>query len=138
MNEKRDYQRTYNQRKRQALIAFLGGKCIICGFDEYPALQVDHVSGGGSAHRKEIGYSAAALYKAVMDKPSEYQLLCANCNWIKRHIEKETGIQSPPTGKEVHAASVVRREYAERVVDQLLSGELTRHNAIERLKVVIF
>lgn len=91
----RAYQRAYNQshqsdfrrrarefvqRERQKVIDFLGGRCIRCGFIDIRALQADHVNGGGSKDRR----GKRTSYKEVVDNPGKYQLLCANCNWIKR------------------------------------------------------
>ena len=68
---------------RQEAIRRLGGRCNECGFDDIRALQIDHVSGGGQrAHGEKNVYQT---YKnAVVDDGRKYQVLCANCNWIKR------------------------------------------------------
>ena len=70
----------------------LGGACQHCGFDkDQRALQIDHVHGGGHKERTQLK-SANALYRKVLaDKSDRYQLLCANCNVIKRHVNKEWG-----------------------------------------------
>ncbi len=76
-----------DQRKIYAkfIVAFFGGKCVRCGFDDIRALQMDHTYGRNG--EKRIG-NIDARYKFVRDFPEEarakYQLLCANCNWIKR------------------------------------------------------
>jgi hypothetical protein len=62
----------------------MGGKCVHCGFDDERALQVDHIEGGG---RAEDDYRAYVL--RVWEHPEKYQLLCANCNWIKRDENEE-------------------------------------------------
>jgi len=46
---------------------------------------VDHVNGGGRNQRRKFssrGYYAFLLQE-VLDGSDEYQLLCANCNFIK-------------------------------------------------------
>lgn len=58
-----------------------------CGFDDARALQVDHVNGGGKW--VDPYRSTAAFYKKVVDNPDAYQLLCANCNAIKKHEQSE-------------------------------------------------
>jgi len=69
-------------------IARLGGKCVRCGFADARALQIDHVNGGGRAELLLLG--AHRLYKSVaLGERTSYQLLCANCNWIKRHERNE-------------------------------------------------
>jgi hypothetical protein len=75
----------YQDNARRQIVEYFGGKCIRCGYDDIRALQIDHVNGGGNQHRinrknKTIGY-----YKEIMeDKTNSYQLLCANCNQIKK------------------------------------------------------
>jgi hypothetical protein len=65
------------------IIRRLGGCCARCGFSDYRALQIDHVAGGGT-HLRVNGWDVTR-YKEMLTAPSgTYQLLCANCNWIKR------------------------------------------------------
>jgi hypothetical protein len=53
------------------------------GCTEERCLQVDHVHNGGNKERKNIKY--IDYYKLILkDETGKYQLLCANCNWIKR------------------------------------------------------
>lgn len=70
----------------------LGGKCVKCGFKDVRALQIDHINGGGSQERKERDFKMN-FHKHVLEsfirKENKYQLLCANCNWIKRFENKE-------------------------------------------------
>jgi hypothetical protein len=60
------------------------------GCTDVRALQFDHVDGGGSSELK-YGYGAglAHLYRVKKDTTGRYQVLCANCNWIKRHADRE-------------------------------------------------
>jgi hypothetical protein len=51
-------------------------------------LQIDHVRGGGRQERKQL-CPEAVLQKILQVAGEGYQILCANCNWIKRHEEKE-------------------------------------------------
>lgn len=53
-------------------------------------LQIDHVHGDGKKDREIYGKSFKFLQKVLADSENNYQLLCANCNWIKRHINHET------------------------------------------------
>jgi len=81
----------YRDRLRSAALAFLGGKCVKCGFSDERALQIDHINGGGRKEFLEI--HAHGIHKKILETPgslSEYQLLCANCNWIKR-VENHEG-----------------------------------------------
>ena len=79
-------------RQRETLISSLGGKCVKCGFDDIRALQIDHINGGGEQQQKIFG-GKYYVYKYYNEHPEladkEVQILCANCNWIKRQEEKE-------------------------------------------------
>lgn len=74
------------RKRRNTVLRALGGKCVRCGFDDPRALQIDHVKGGGcNAPFRE--YRKAV--KIIGALPGVYQLLCANCNWIKRAERNE-------------------------------------------------
>jgi hypothetical protein len=77
------YASAYVARLRRETIAYLGGNCGRCGFDDERALQLDHINGGGASESKRLG--VAAFYRQILDgRRPDIQLLCANCNWIKR------------------------------------------------------
>jgi hypothetical protein len=81
-----------NVRKwKAAAFEKLGKKCMRCGFDDVRALQIDHVNGGGHRERTEVFKgNPRQFYKAVAkDMEGKYQILCANCNCIKRVELKE-------------------------------------------------
>ena len=85
--------RTAAKRKRECLEAYGGAKCAHCGFMDIRALQIDHVNGGGTKESIEKGYHRAETYRYLRrngypDK-DKYQVLCANCNLIKRIENKE-------------------------------------------------
>lgn len=73
---------------RHEILRVLGGECIRCGFADWRALQVDHVKGGGRLDRQRFANKSAFL-RVVMKERDKYQLLCANCNWIKRYEQNE-------------------------------------------------
>lgn len=77
----------HKTRRRQEMLEYLGAECIKCGYSDFRALQIDHINAGGRKEFKEIGMTG--IYKRVVENPEEYQLLCANCNWIKRYENKE-------------------------------------------------
>lgn len=88
-------QKARREKERQSVITFLGGKCKKCGFSDYRALQIDHINGGGSKEYKAASSKSTyhrTLYKDVRENSQKYQLLCANCNWIKRYEEGETNL----------------------------------------------
>jgi len=77
---------------RNAIMDRLGHKCIRCGFEDPRALQIDHIDGGGRQHRLAVGYGNRSYYKSILEDPNlteKFQVLCANCNWIKRYEERE-------------------------------------------------
>jgi hypothetical protein len=84
--------REYQAKIRANVIAFLGGKCIRCSFSDPRALQIDHRYGGGTAARRSESWGK--FYKIVLANPHPYQLLCANCNWIKR-VERREHVGRP-------------------------------------------
>lgn len=67
-----------------AVFDLLGHACARCGFSDLRALQIDHVNGDGA---KERGRNQAFYKRILADDGGRYQILCANCNWIKRHEE---------------------------------------------------
>lgn len=68
-----------------------------CGFDDPRALQIDHINGGGHAERlakpSSWKFSCNAAYQRMRQRflDGELQVLCANCNWIKRAENAELG-----------------------------------------------
>lgn len=73
-------------------IALLGSKCKNCDFRDARALQIDHVNGDGYIDRITNGMWSMKLYRAIVNgivDIKRYQLLCANCNWIKKYENNE-------------------------------------------------
>lgn len=91
----------YNDKLRAYIAEFFGGKCSRCGFDDPRALQMDHINGGGGQERKNGKDTLWQRYVFIKDHPDEarqkYQLLCANCNCIKRveNQEYRNGYSAP-------------------------------------------
>jgi len=86
----------YESRKATIFIHF-GNKCNRCGFDDYRALQIDHINGEGGIERRKTN-GIPFLNRVLKELNSnKYQLLCANCNWIKRAESKN----EQPKGKQV-------------------------------------
>lgn len=88
----KNYQKIYLRNLRKSVLEALGGKCIKCGFADIRALQIDHINGGGSKERKNLGTGGSfhkQVLKSFIANENKYQLLCANCNWIKRFENNE-------------------------------------------------
>jgi hypothetical protein len=96
------YSKKTRDNLRLAILNKFNNKCVKCNFNDPRALQVDHINGGG---RKELinkfglkegfrsgGVNIFKYYKHVLkDQQNKYQLLCANCNAIKKIQNKEYG-----------------------------------------------
>jgi len=94
-----EYMQRYQRRQRAKVLDLLGNKCARCGFNDERALQIDHINGGGNHDARTKGSGWHHLYKRVMAALHEYQILCANCNWIKRHENDENkpfGVERNP------------------------------------------
>ena len=79
------------QKLRSEVIQAYGGCCVCCGEDGEPFLNLDHVNGDGSTHRKTINQTASStIYRWARNNnfPNILQLLCWNCN-IARYIYGE-------------------------------------------------
>ena len=87
----RDYQRDYRAEWRRRALDFLGGKCIKCGYDDWRALQIDHINGGGRKEHKQMKSRTAYHMHVIRTGGSGYQVLCANCNQVKKY-EKGEGV----------------------------------------------
>jgi hypothetical protein len=85
----REYKSYYDQTERMKILDLLGNKCVRCGIIDMRVLQIDHVNSNGYQDVQKWGHGRP-YYKHILDVKGEgYQLLCANCNWIKRYERKE-------------------------------------------------
>lgn len=65
-------------------------RCIECGFDKHTsALSIDHINGDGCSHRKEIGGQNMYYWIKQNNFPNNLQVLCMNCQFIKRYENNE-------------------------------------------------
>lgn len=104
--------RFYDQTRRQArkdyrnglrirLVLLLGSKCVKCGYTDLRALQIDHINGGGTTDRKRFTNNIMfhRYYLRNREEAShELQVLCANCNTIKRLVKKEYSLARYASG----------------------------------------
>ena len=66
--------------------------CAKCGENKYCVLQIDHKFGGGGRHKREVNcVDSIAFYKWIVRNnfPKGLQILCANCNTLKRYRNGE-------------------------------------------------
>ena len=78
-------QRDYCQKIKKEVIKIYGGKCICCGETHIEFLTIDHINGGGTAHRKKLHGGGIKVYNWLRKNnfPKEFQVLCMNCNFAK-------------------------------------------------------
>ncbi len=79
---------------RLLIISRLGGKCIHCGITDQRVLQIDHINGHGREEFRKYKGNPDAFYRSIFelsdnDLEENYQILCANCNWIKKYERNE-------------------------------------------------
>jgi len=82
-NRERDLERKKKNHRqhREAAIAAYGGRCECCGESRYEFLALDHISGGGDAHRRQVGNKLARwLVRNNYPKDIGIRVLCHNCN----------------------------------------------------------
>lgn len=92
--------RRANRRLKEKLCRIYGCKCANSecrwknkdgsfGCTDIRILQLDHKLGGGSRERSLT--SSLEIYRKAIKKVDKrkYQILCPNCNWIKRMEQKE-------------------------------------------------
>lgn len=86
----RDRERSRRERARRDVLTAFGGCCARCGFSDYRALQIDHVNDDGYVDKEARLDWVKFARRAVKEIASgRFQLLCANCNWIKKREHEE-------------------------------------------------
>lgn len=87
-----DYPKRKWQKVKDRVFDMYGRTCVRCAFGDVRALQLDHVKNDGYKHRirrrsgRRVSNTQPSWYDAMKSyQPDKYQILCANCNWIKRH-----------------------------------------------------
>lgn len=76
------YKRRYN-KVIDIILGRYGKVCCCCGIADLKFLTIDHIHGGGTQHRKEIGVDGGVnFYRYLIEQglPDGYQTLCFNCN----------------------------------------------------------
>ena len=87
---RREQHNLRNKKTKLEVFTHYGGnppKCSQCGITDIRVLTIDHINNDGAKHRREIGSYAGTsfyLWLRVHNYPEGYQVLCWNCNWIKR------------------------------------------------------
>lgn len=86
LEERAEGQRRRMRQAREQVLAHYGTSCACCGATD--RLTIDHVDGGGNAHRIELFGrlgSSGTFYRWLVANgfPSGYQVLCRPCNASK-------------------------------------------------------
>ena len=77
------YRNWYRKLKLSTLIAYSQDPptCACCGEANPGFLTIDHINGGGNAHRREVGGGNNLLvWLKKQGYPAGFQVLCFNCN----------------------------------------------------------
>lgn len=89
--EERRKERARYKLWRDRLFKELGEVCRGCGITDSRVLQVDHIQGQGRKDRLTKNFGRPGFgylyFKRILETSDfrlKYQILCANCNWIKR------------------------------------------------------
>ena len=68
-------------------------QCNRCAESRIECLSIDHEEGEGSSHRRKVsnGRGGYAFYKWLKNHnfPAGFQVLCMNCQWIKKIANHE-------------------------------------------------
>ncbi len=71
-------------RLRITLLITYGNQCQNCGITDIRVLVLDHINGGGEKERKTVSMMKAYRLALLPENHHKYQLLCHNCNHLKR------------------------------------------------------
>lgn len=83
-NKYREQSRSAKRRLRQRILLHFGSKCVRCGFSDVRALTLDHKNNNGATERKQLGERGVYRRALLPEHRHEYQILCMNCQFIKR------------------------------------------------------
>jgi hypothetical protein len=60
------------------------------GCTDRRCLQIDHVLGDAKKDKEKVSQGTETYYLMIFkDNDNRYQILCSNCNWIKRRVNGE-------------------------------------------------
>jgi len=96
--KKLDNKKYYRKLKETIIAHYSKGsmRCKKCGELRLYALQIDHINNNGAVHRRQVVHGHIYEWLIRNNFPKGYQVLCANCNWMKRNkvcckYRKKTG-----------------------------------------------
>src|SRR6266851_8562638 len=80
------YGKQWRTDLKKEIMSHYGALCACCGESEIVFLSIDHINGDGYQRRK-LEHGAGQKFYYWLKKngfPSDFQILCFNCNWAKR------------------------------------------------------
>lgn len=101
-----EYQKFHNSvsrvKTRNTVLLAYGHACACCGERRNEFLAIDHVNGGGIAHRRDVTGVGVRMYRWIIRNgyPSIFRLLCHNCNCARGyygycpHEKEEKNVRS--------------------------------------------
>lgn len=95
-----EYRMLYNAKIKKEVIAHYSNgtmQCARCAFSDIRALQLDHIKGDGKEDRKDSHKRGNAFYVWLRrnNYPEGLQVLCVNCNMIKKSENNESAKSFP-------------------------------------------
>ena len=93
-----EYKKKKNNELRMTVMKRLGGvECVWCGEDNFWVLSIDHINNDGCKERREKKRTSVQMWHRMLELTDEklnkkYQVLCRNCNWMKRMIDQWGGL----------------------------------------------
>lgn len=81
---KKAHAKEVNRGIKLDIFRHYGNRCRCCGTDHPDFLAIDHIEGGGTKQREEVGGGTHFyLWLEKNSYPPEFQILCHNCNFSK-------------------------------------------------------
>jgi len=95
--------KVWRSKIRLEILNAYGGLCACCGELRLEFLSVDHIAGGGNAHRRALGCPSGLgfyLWLKRENYPNGFRILCHNCNMARGFYgycphEREVGMKDP-------------------------------------------
>jgi hypothetical protein len=82
----REQAKSSSLKRKAEVLAHYGGSCACCGLDDLAVLSIDHIDGGGCAHRRELKARGEHFGYHWLKKngfPAGFRVLCVNCNFAR-------------------------------------------------------
>ncbi len=95
-------QTSYRLRRKQLVFSHYSNgsiKCVVCGESRLACLSIDHIAGGGTQHKLSLKLRGGHDFYGWLVRsrfPEGYQVLCMNCQFVKRVMNREIGWGASP------------------------------------------